>query len=731
MKKNKNKKNGKNQGGDFDSDFSSFEENIKKWSGGIILFVVALILGLGFFDQAGWVGRHLIPAVVFLTGNAAYALLFVLFLGGVIFFITRQERFTWPLALAMVLWAVGFCGIFAVLNMNVKDGGALGYWSAWPLFKLFDFWITLVIFIGFIAMSVLMFWWLLGKPVPDLKAFGEAEKPTVKKRSLIRRIFPAPELKVKDIPVATAAKDIRDARKPFKETVEAKQKNGVALQQKLQYVAPPIDLLDSRRGVPLAGDINQNSAIIKKTLVNFGIPVEMAETNVGPSVTQYTLKPAEGIKLSKITTLANDLALALASQSIRIEAPIPGKALVGVEVPNKERAGIGLRELLSSPHFTQAPSNLTIGLGKDVIGSPIFADLTRMPHLMVAGATGTGKTIFLNCMLTSLLYKNPPELLRLILVDPKRVEMRAYNDLPHLLCPVIFDVHKTVGALKWAIGEMDRRFDLIGSKESRNISSYNEKALKDGDELMPYIVFVIDELADLMAAKGKEVEAGIIRLAQMARAVGIHLVVATQRPSVEVITGLIKANITCRVAFQVASQFDSRTILDIGGAEKLLGAGDMLYMSAEYPKPKRLQGPYISEKEMKRVLEWIKEKNSPPEFQIDEGILESMTVGNGSSDYAGTPGMFGVNGDSSDGSYGDDPLYEQAKKIIIESRQASASFLQRRLRVGYARAARLIDIMENKGVVGPKDGSKPREILNAEMAETPIQEENNDDWQKV
>jgi S-DNA-T family DNA segregation ATPase FtsK/SpoIIIE len=290
-----------------------------------------------------------------------------------------------------------------------------------------------------------------------------------------------------------------------------------------------------------------------------------------------------------------------------------------------------------------------------------------------------------------------------------------------------------VAALKWAISEMDRRFDIIGEKESRNIGSYNEKALKEGLEPLPYIVFVIDELADLMAAKGKEVEAGIIRLAQMARAVGIHLVVATQRPSVEVITGLIKANITCRVAFQVASQFDSRTILDMSGAEKLLGAGDMLFMSSEYPKPKRVQGPYISEKEMKRVLEWIKEKNQMPEFRIEEGVLETMMVGNGNgNDYNGTPGMFGAD-DGSDGGYGDDPLYEQAKKIVLESRQASASFLQRRLRVGYARAARLIDIMENKGLVGPKDGAKPREILDiaaaAEVSETEVGGEGG--WHKV
>jgi len=363
-----------------------------------------------------------------------------------------------------------------------------------------------------------------------------------------------------------------------------------------------------------------------------------------------------------------------------------------------------------------------------------------MPHLMVAGATGTGKTIFLNSLLTALLYRNPPEMLRLILVDPKRVEMRSYNNLPHMLTPVIYDAQKTIAALKWAIGEMNRRFDLIGAKESRNIASYNEKCLKDGDEPLPYIVFVIDELADLMAVKGKDIEAGIVRVAQMARAVGIHLVIATQRPSVEVITGLIKANITCRVAFQVASQIDSRTILDIAGAEKLIGLGDMLYMSAEYPKPKRIQGPYISEKESKRVLEWIKDNNVPPEFKIDDEILDSLMVGDlGRGEYNGQNSMFAENA-AGDTGFGDDPLYEQAKKIVIEARKASASFLQRRLRVGYARAARLIDMLEERGVVSAGDGAKPRDVLisadNDEVVcPSSTEDKNNVDdnsgWEKV
>lgn len=731
----KNKKNHKIQSEKkADPNFLSLEENVKKWGGGIIMLVMAFVLTLGFFDMAGVAGRALLALISYLTGSAAFALPVILLLGGIIFFTTHQERFSGQLTLAMFILTLGICGILAVLDLESSGGGKLGYIMALPLFKLFGFWVALIIFCGFIMLSGLMLWWLLGKPMPDFKSLdlGKDKGVVVNKNkpAFGKPKIALPELKMKNISIQNGQNN-KDPKKSSKELLPAK-KIVPGLRQEIKYVAPPLDLLDTRKGVPLAGDLRQNAAMIKKTLGDFGIPVNMFDANVGPSVTQYTLKPDDGIKLSKITALSNDLSLALASQSIRIEAPIPGKALVGVEVPNKERAGIGLRELLASSEFTQTQANLPVCLGKDVIGNPILADLARMPHLMVAGATGTGKTIFLNSLLTTLLYKNPPELLRFILVDPKRVEMRLYNDLPHLLTPVIYDVHKTVAALKWAIAEMDHRFDVIGSKESRNIGSFNEKALKDGFEPLPYIVFVIDELADLMASKGKEVEAGIIRLAQMARAVGIHLVVATQRPSVEVITGLIKANITCRVAFQVASQFDSRTILDVSGAEKLLGAGDMLFTSAEYPRPKRVQGPYISEKEMKRVLEWIKEKNVMPEFRIEDGVLESMAMGNGNGDYNGTPGMFGANDGSED--MGDDPLYEQAKKIVLESRQASASFLQRRLRIGYARAARIIDIMEDRGVVGPKDGAKPREIL-VSGAES-LTPDNNDDgnsegWQRV
>jgi S-DNA-T family DNA segregation ATPase FtsK/SpoIIIE len=425
------------------------------------------------------------------------------------------------------------------------------------------------------------------------------------------------------------------------------------------------------------------------------------------------------VKLSKITALNNDLALALASHPIRIEAPIPGKSLVGIEVPNKVRAQVRLRDLIEADGFRKMPSPLNVVLGRDVSGNSFYADISRMPHLLVAGSTGTGKTIFLNNFILSLLYRNSPEILRFILIDPKRVEFTVYNELPHLLCPVIYDANRTVNALKWLISEMERRFDVLSASKTRDIASHNNQAT-DRNEVLPYIVLMVDELADLMAAKGREVEAGIVRLAQMARAVGIHLVMATQRPSVEVITGLIKANITSRITFQVASQVDSRTVLDAAGAEKLLGLGDMLYLSAEIGKPRRIQAAFVSEKEVRKVVNWLKTQNAKIKTEkLGEGILDNALAKDleqAIESPIGEAGEF----------YGkDDPLYGEAKRVVIEAKKASASLLQRRLRLGYARAARLLDMLEEEGVVGPGEGAKPREVyLKTEVRAEEIKEEN-------
>jgi S-DNA-T family DNA segregation ATPase FtsK/SpoIIIE len=455
-----------------------------------------------------------------------------------------------------------------------------------------------------------------------------------------------------------------------------------------------LDLLRNVAYDPLSVDIKNKKIVIQRTLENFGIPVEMGEVNIGPTVTQFTLKPAEGVRLTSITALHNDLALALAAHPIRIEAPIPGKSLVGLEVPNQKVALVTLRQILESEEFQKRKNNMHLVLGKDVSGKPWISNILSMPHLLIAGSTGSGKTVCINTIIMSLLFQNGPDDLKFILIDPKRVELPCYNDIPHLITPVITDVKKTINALRWSVKEMERRFDFLSKCGKRDISSYNA-AYK---EKLPYIVIVIDELADIMATVGPEAESLIIRLAQMARAVGIHLILATQRPSVDVITGLIKANITSRIAFVVASQMDSRTILDCPGAERLIGRGDMLFISSELSKPVRIQGSYVSDEEIERVVGVLKESGAPT---YEEGVTERNGNGNGN-------GLAGV-----DDGYNDDEddLLSEARAVILQAKKASASLLQRRLRVGYARAARLLDLLEAQGLIGPADGAKPRQVF--------------------
>lgn len=478
------------------------------------------------------------------------------------------------------------------------------------------------------------------------------------------------------------------------------------------YTPPPISLLAETKGTPRVGDIKANANLIKRTLHNFGIDVEMDEVSVGPTVTRYALKPAEGVKLSRIVGLQNDLALALAAHPLRIEAPIPGKALVGIEIPNKSKATIGLASLLSEDEFTKSPHPLLVCLGKGVTGKSYYANIAKMPHLLIAGATGSGKSVTVHNIIASLLYRNGPQDLRLIMVDPKRVELTLYNKIPHLLTPVIKQPKKAIIALKWAVKEMERRYDVLESESVRDIDSYHKtivepayaKVKKDGDdgdntlpERMPYIVIIIDELSDLMQAYPRELEAAIVRLAQMSRAVGIHLILSTQRPSVNVITGLIKANVPARIALQVSSQIDSRTILDTSGAEKLLGQGDMLYSGAEVKKPMRMQSAFISEDEVKAIADHLIGKNDE---LVDEISLSEDDVADAS--------VFSMTMDDDDE---EDPLYEEARDIVIEEGKASTSYLQRKLKIGYSRAARIIDLLEERNIVGPANGSKPREIV--------------------
>lgn len=694
----------------------------KKWIWGILMIVLGLIITLSFFNLAGMAGELFRKAFLFSIGNTFFSFPLIFLLLGIVILKTKSKSFWFPLILSALILIFGISGILGSLSKGQKTGGEIGYFISIPLLNLFGFIATIVIFSGLFIIGCLIIFQLLKVPKPKEVGIPEKEekKPSMIS-SLVKKIFITPAFKVKKIPPTTFPTPTLPS-----EVQEAKEGEPILKptpisgggQKLIGYESPPLELLEEDKGQASGGDIQINSTIIKKTLENFGIPVQMANVNIGPTVTQYTLKPAEGVKLSKITALSNDLALSLAAHPIRIEAPIPGKALVGIEVPNKIRTRVRLRNLISLPEFQNHPSSLSIVLGRDVAGNAVFTDLGKMPHLLVAGATGAGKTIYLNSLILCLLYRNSPEILRFILIDPKRVEFPVYQELPHLLTPVIYDAQKTISVLKWLTSEMERRFEILAEAKTRDIALYNETVLKQGNHLMPYIVFIVDELADLMAARGKEIEVGIVRLAQMARAVGIHLVVATQRPSVEVITGLIKANITSRIAFQVASQVDSRTILDVGGAEKLLGLGDLLYLSAETVKPKRIQGAYVSEKEVKRVMEFFKRKGLPPIFknELEESLkmeLEKVDTG----EISGKGEFFFE---------GEDPLYEEAKKLVIRSKKASASLLQRYLRIGYARAARLIDILEERGVVGPGEGAKPREVYIQEG-----EREENEGWRKV
>ena len=713
----------------------------RRWIRAIILFLIAVIVILSFpnFNKAGYAGQIFAKVCDFLIGKTFYTLPLFLFVAALIFLKTRKKGKNLAMALAILVSLLGLAGILAGRDLPQSPpaggGGWIGFLMAKFLAGLFGILVANIIFGAILLIGLFIFLQFIWQEFPRPE---EEKKPAFNIRTngdenvKIKGLEPEKEIK----PTKPGYHLGQSKITLFKRGDETAEKAEIKKPStsKIAYVLPPLDLLNKNEAAPTSGNIKENSMIIKNTLENFGIPVEMAEVNVGPTVTQYAFKPAEGVKLSKITTLSNNLALALAAHPIRIEAPIPGKSLVGIEVPNKVRSIVTLRNLIIQPAFQNATSPLAVALGRNVSGSAHFFDITDGPHLLVAGATGTGKTIFLNTLILSLLYKCAPDALRLILVDPKRVEFQHYNDIPHLLCPVIYDATKTINALQWLTREMERRFEIFSEVPTRNIATYNQnKAIVASGLQLPYIVFIVDELADLMAAKGREIEAGVVRLAQMARATGIHLVLATQRPSVEVITGLIKANITSRITFQVASQVDSRTVLDVAGAEKLLGSGDMLYMSSKSSKLTRIQGPYISEKEVIKVADYVAEqgrKMQDSQAALSQSLTESLEHADASKET----------GELFFGGADEDPLFEQVKQIVLETKKASASFLQRRLRIGYSRAARLIDMLEEKGIVGPADGAKPREVYgdsspltkDEESEESLKQEaEEDDEWKKV
>lgn len=661
-------------------------------------FVLAAIFVLSYIGQGGIAGQKLFRALDFLLGGGYVLAPLILVLVGFSFLFSGEKKIVTAIVLGGALFLIGS---LASLNIIFGEdmGGFLGALLSVPLLKFFDFWASLIVVLGLLVISVLFMFnvplWRQKETDTAEEVEDEAEEAEDTKThaatEVLKSIGAALQQR-KEESVKEAGGAPTGPEEMAEEDLISIKKSG----KKFKYTKPSLQLLQSDRGKPSSGDIRANANIIKRTFENFGIEVDMDEVSIGPTVTQYTLKPAEGVKLSRITALQNNLSLALAAHPIRIEAPIPGRSLVGIEVPNRSIATVGLRTLLEHKIFTESSQPLLFALGRDVTGTPMFADLAKMPHLLISGSTGSGKSVNIHTIITSFLYRNPPEVLRFMIVDPKRVELSLYNDIPHLLTPVITDAKKTIQALRWATKEMDRRYDLLSQRRARDIVTYNAQAEREKDaERLPYIVIIIDELADLMATYPREVESAIVRLAQMARAVGIHLIVATQRPSVEVITGLIKANITSRIAFQVASQIDSRTVLDTAGAEKLLGNGDMLFLAGDAGKPKRIQGAFVTDQEVKRVVGFLHDAMEAPEYE--EHIFETKLDDDGRT----------LNGDDED----EDPLYSEAEQLVVDAGKASASYLQRRLKVGYARAARLLDILEAKGVIGPADGAKPREVL--------------------
>jgi S-DNA-T family DNA segregation ATPase FtsK/SpoIIIE len=689
----------------------SLDPETKQSIWAILFFVAAVVFILAIFGKAGALGERINWILILLFGKAVYLVPAALALMGLSFLIALHSHIMRTSVIGGAIFLFSALGLTDVIFAE-HAAGYVGFIVAYPLQRLFDSLVSEIIFTTFLVISIMI---MVNAPL-RLRLWWR-NKPEVEKEEAKSQVQPV---------LASTEKPKEEEEEtdeaPAVATTSAWMPQNIFSTKKIKKVFQniPLDLLEGDKGKAQGGDIKASSNIIKRTLQNFGIDVEMSEVNVGPSVTQYTLRPAEGVKLSKILALQNDLALALSAHPLRIEAPIPGRPLVGIEVPNKAVSTVGLKSLLSSDEFQGSEKPLLLALGRNVSGQAIYADLAGMPHLLIAGSTGSGKSVALHSVMMSLLYRNTPDKLKLILIDPKRVELTTYGGVPHLLAPVVIDAKKAIMALKWAVKEMERRYEVLSARKVRDLKSYHE-AIKEDDEAdpLPYIVVVIDELADIMATYPRELEASIIRLAQMSRAVGIHLIVSTQRPSVEVITGLIKANITTRIAFRVASQIDSRTILDMSGSEKLLGNGDMLFLSGDSTKPVRVQGTYVSVQEIKRVTQYIEEEygatveeSSDVNFSKDEnaGAVKAADWG-GAIPSGANSGSGLLQFDEMAESDVDDDMFEEARELVIESGKASTSFLQRRLKLGYARAARLMDILEDKGIVGPGNGAKPREVL--------------------
>lgn len=687
---------------------------------GVVFLTCAVFLFLVYFDVAGPVGSYLHSFFRLILGYGFIFLPLTVAAMSVVFFRIHKINLYFPTILGGSLFLVGALGLTELLiKIGEHPGGYIGFVLSWPLQYMFGNWATGAVLFAILAAGVLITFNIsLKKKIIEESEEEESQEEKREKRKEKRSMNEIIETEISHETIeeikdkeekeekAKTPHPSRTARSADSSLSAKGEGNFGLLMAKAgeddNYQAPPLDFLASDEGSPSSGDIKAYSAVIQRTLATFGIDVEMGEINIGPTVTQYTLKPAQGVKLSRITALQSDLSLALAAHPIRIEAPIPGRPLVGIEIPNKVISTVRLRNLLADDKINEIKSSLAFALGRDVSGQPIFADMARMPHLLIAGSTGAGKSVAVHTLLTSLIYRNHPKILKFLLIDPKRVELNAYNGIPHLLAPVVVEKEKAINALRWAVKEMDKRYRILSEHNCRDIVSYNNhilKKTKEGEEVMPYIVIVVDELADLMMSHGREVEGAIVRLAQLARAVGLHLVISTQRPSVEVITGLIKANISSRIALRVASQIDSRTILDVAGAEKLLGGGDMLFMFTDSTKLRRIQGCFVSEKEVNKITDFLRKNYIANELDRPAINLDEQKPAQG------IPLDFNSGGDSEE-----DELFEDAKRAVMEAKKASATLLQRKLRVGYARAARLMDLLEDAGVVGPANGAAPRAV---------------------
>lgn len=675
---------------------------------GIFCFLVVIVSVLAFIGRAGTAGEYFNTIAHSLFGWGFFIVPIAFAMLGVAFIKSIHRQIAMSAILGTVLFMLSVLGIFYSIGegdstARLIQGGYLGVALGWPLLTFVGFIASVVILVGLVFVSVLL---TLDVPVYQLfmrstREEDEEKEEEMKEKDMDKLVVKKGGQDISSQPAmaiaAPVAKAVREEPKEREFVIKAFKAGNWRL--------PPTEVLSEDQDHASSGDINASAGIIKRTLANFGIEVEMGEVSVGPTVTQYTMRPAVGVKLSRITTLGDDLSLALAAHPIRIEAPIPGKSLVGIEVPNKKVSLVGLRNLLDGEEYKKPKFMLPLAIGRDVSGEAIYAGLDKMPHLLIAGQTGSGKSVTMHSIILSLLYRYGPELLRLIMVDPKRVELPLYDGIPHLLKPVITENKKVPPILKQLVMEMDQRYARLSEAKVRDIISFNEWASKNEQAIMPYIVVVIDEMADLMKTYGKEVEPAIVRLAQMARAVGIHLVLATQRPEVSVLTGLIKANINARIAMRVANQLNSRIILDANGAEVLLGNGDMLFVGSDSAQPKRLQGPFVATHEIEAVVKFI--KTQAEELGLDTADDQLSTAFDAPSQAQ--PGMSG--GYSSDGGEAEDDRYEEARGLVIELQKASASLLQRRMGLGYARAARMLDILESKGIIGPGDGAKPRQVF--------------------